>query len=137
MTGERSVTIGGDATGAVVTTGDHDIVYAAELVKTPPPVDSGVDIEEELRQIRAILDPIVSEHKTKIGHALDEATEEAKKPAPDKDEIGKALSRALIYANKGEALTDKVAALAPHLSNAVDWLGSAWNTLQSSVGIST
>ena len=47
--------------------------------------------------LQTLLAGIESEHKTKIGNAMSEAAEEAAKDQPDKDEVGKALERAVGY----------------------------------------
>jgi hypothetical protein len=44
----------------------------------------------------------------KIVRALDDATEEARKPHPDKAEVGSALKRASDYAKKGEDFAEVV-----------------------------
>jgi len=70
----------------------------AELAGTTLPSGGSVDIARELATIRAILEMSGGERADKIGRALDDAAEEASKPQPDKDEIGKALDWALGYA---------------------------------------
>ena len=138
MTGDRSVNIGGDAVGNVVTTGDRNKIDAkieAKLVRTTLPSAESIDISRELAQIRAILERMGGEHAGKIGRAFDDALEEAKKPQPNKDEIGTALSRALEYAKVGSGFIEVVGKLAPHLTNAVGWLGSNWHKLLPVVGL--
>jgi hypothetical protein len=70
-----------------------------------------------------------------VGRALDDAEEEARKPEPDKDEIGAALRRALDYAKKGSGFAEEVAKLAPHVRDAVGWLGAGWHKLLPLVGL--
>lgn len=138
MSGSRSVNVGGDAVGNVITTGDRNKVDAtidARLVKTTLPPASSVDISKELVQIRAVLERIGGEQAGKIGRALDDAAEEAAKPKPNKDEIGAALGRAIDYAKKGSAFADEVEKLVPHITNAVGWLGSNWHKLLPLVGL--
>jgi hypothetical protein len=139
MTGSRSSTIGGAAVGNVITTGDQNKIRAeinAKLVKTTLPSVDTVDVSKELAQIRAILQRIGGEHSRKISHALDEALDEAQKPVPNKGEVGTALKRALEYAEKGNSFAAEVGKLAPHVTNAVAWLGSHWHQLLSVVGLS-
>src|SRR4051794_13788671 len=98
MAGDRSVSIGRDAVGSVVTTGDRNMVDArieASLTKAVLPPAGSVDIVRELAAIRTLLERLGGEQKARIGRALDDAEEEARKPEPDKTEVGHALGRAL------------------------------------------
>jgi hypothetical protein len=70
-----------------------------------------------------------SEHQKKIGRAIDDATDEAGKREPDKDELGKALERALTYAKSATTFATETKKLAPHLRSAVAWLGEKWHGL--------
>jgi hypothetical protein len=45
------------------------------------------------------------------------------------------LNRALDYAKKGNGFAEEVGKLAPHVTNAVAWLGSNWHQLLSVVGL--
>jgi len=76
-----------------------------------------------------VLEQLGGEQKGRIGRALDDAAEEARKPEPDKDEVGAALGRALKYAKKTGGFAEEVARLAPHVRNAVGWLGANWHKL--------
>jgi len=51
------------------------------------------------------------------------------KPKPDKDEVGKALERALGYASKAADFGEKTGQIATHLQSAVGWLGDNWHKL--------
>jgi hypothetical protein len=139
MAGDRAANIGGDAAGNVIVTGVGNNVDAKINVgfskKIALPPASSVDISAELVQIRGILEKLGGEHAGRIGRALDDASEEIRKPKPDKDEIGSALGRALDYAQKGDAFANEVEKLAPHITNAVAWLGSNWYRLLSLVGL--
>lgn len=135
MVGDRGVRIGRDAAGNVITTGDHNVVEAhvtATQYEAPLVEPAMVDMAKELGTIRALLMGLESEHAKKIGRALDDADEEAgKKDAGSKDELGKALDRALTYAKSATAFTTAATKLAPHLRAAVAWLGSQWTALLS------
>ena len=87
MADDRSVSIGRDAVGNVITIGDKNRIDAeidARLTKTALPSAGSVNIGEELAAIRAVLERLGGEQKGKIGRALDDAAEEAAKPEPDK-----------------------------------------------------
>lgn len=136
--GSRSVNVSGDAVGNVITTGDQNSINArveAKLSKISLPPASSVDIGKEFAQIRALLAEIGGEHTNKIARALDDAVEETNKPKPDKDEIGSALARILDYAKKGNDFVGVAEKLAPHVTNAVAWLGSNWHKLLPLVGL--
>jgi hypothetical protein len=133
MAGDRGVRIGRDAVGNVITTGDHNVVEAhVTATKREAQVadPATVDVAKELATIRALLTSLESEHAKKIGRALDDADEEAgKKTAGSKDELGKALDRALTYAKSASAFATTAAKLGPHLQNVVAWLGDRWTAL--------
>lgn len=138
MKPSRSVDVGRDAIGNAITTGDRNRVDAkikVQVAKTPPPAASSVDVAKELAEIRAVLDRLGGEHTRKIGRALDDATEEAHKKQPNKDEIGTALNRALDYAKKSNGFAKEVGKLAPHVASAAAWLGSNWRHLLAAVGL--
>jgi len=138
MKGSRMANISRDAVGNVITTGDRNTIEAkieSKLTKTTLPSAASVDLSKELTQIRIILGRIGGQHTSKIGRALDDAAEEAQKPEPNKDEIGTALNRALDYAKKGNGFAVEIGKLAPHVINAVAWLGSNWHHLLSVVGL--
>jgi hypothetical protein len=138
MSDNRSISIGRDAVGVVATTGDNNRIDAkidARLSKVTLPPAESVNISAELAQIKAILEKLGGEHAPKIGRALDDASDEAGKPKPDQDEVGSALARALEYATKNTAFADEAKALAPHITNAVGWLGSNWHKLLPLVGL--
>jgi hypothetical protein len=88
-----------------------------------------------LAQILAVLERIGGENAGKIRRALDDAVEEAKKPEPNKDEVGGALNRALDYAKASRGFAEEVSKLAPHVKNAVGWLGANWHKLLAIVGL--
>jgi hypothetical protein len=89
-----------------------------------------VNVAKELAAIRALLTSLESEHAKKIGRALDDADEEAaKKTAGSKDELGKALDRALTYAKSASAFATVAANPEPHLKNVGAWLGGRWTAL--------
>jgi len=138
MSGDSRVSIGRDAVGNVVTTGDKNVVEAhvtAAKHETPPADPATIDVANELAAIRTILMGLASEHAKKIGRALDDASEEAeKKSGADKEELGKALERALSYAKSASAFATVATKLAPHVTNAVAWLGDRWKALLTHLG---
>ena len=134
-TGNRAVSIGGNASGNVIQTGDRNTASVQlQLVKLPPP--DSVDIRAELTALRAALARLDSPDRRKIENALDDAEDELTKAKPNKDEIGKALDRALDYAKRAEGFAKVIETLKPHLTSAAAWLGSNWHTILAAVGFS-
>ena len=132
--GARSVSVGGDAIGNVIVTGDQNVVRAKiEQVTLPPP--ETVDIAAEIQALREALAALDTPDARKIRNAFEDVDDELAKPEPDKDEVGQALERALGYAEKVEGFADKVESLAPKVVNAVSWLGKNWHRLLSIVGL--
>ena len=132
--GARSVSIGGNVSGAVIVTGGHNVVKAKiELVTLPPP--ETVDIAAEIEALREALTGLDAPDARKIRNAFEDVDDELAKDQPDKDEIGQALERALGYAAKVEGFAGKVESLAPRVMRAVSWLGENWHKLLAVVGL--
>lgn len=136
LSGNRSVTIGGNAQGNIIQTGDHNsATLHYERVQLPAPQQ--VDIQATLAALGELLTPLATADRKKIEHALEEAQDESKKAMPNKDEIGKALDRALDYAKKAEGFATVVGSLKPHIAAVASWLGSQWHHLLAVVGLTT
>ena len=132
--GARSVSVGGNAIGSVIVTGDQNVVTAKiEQVTLPPP--ETVNIAAEIQALREVLAGLDTPDGRKIRNAFEDVDDELAKPKPDKDEVGQALQRALGYAEKVAGFADKVEALAPRVVNAVSWLGKNWHKLLAAVGL--
>ena len=132
MANDRRVSIHGDATGNVIATGDGNTIEAhvtADKHAAGLPDPATVDVARELAAIRAVLERLGADDAKKLGRALDDASDEAAKPAPDKDEIGRALERALGYARSASAFAAETGKLAPYLRSTVAWLGHQWHAL--------
>jgi hypothetical protein len=126
--------IDGPVTGSVIQSGDNnsaDVKYQAANM----PAAKDVDIAKELAEIKSILEKVPSEDSKKIANALEEAEDELKKDSPDKDEVGKALGRALDYAQKAEGFANSIDKLRPHVEAAAGWLGKNWHKILSVVGL--
>lgn len=78
----RSVTIGGNAQGNVIQTGDQNIATLHyEHVQLPSPQQ--VDIQATLTALGVLLAPLATPDRKKIDNALEEAQDESKKPHPN------------------------------------------------------
>ena len=134
--GNRSVSIGGDANGNIIQTGDGNTASLEFTQTTLPPAET-VDLQAELTALRQILAALQAPDQKKIERALDDAEEEVAKAEPDRDEIGTALQRALTYAKKAEGYTTTLEKLQGHVTNVASWLGKNWHTLLAIVGLTT
>jgi hypothetical protein len=131
---DRSIHVGGSVSGNVLQTGDFNIASVLYQHATLPPPES-VDIRTELTALQRILTQLQSPDRPKIEHALADAEDEVAKSQPDKNEVGKALARALDYAQKAEGFAKVIQTLTPHVVNVASWLGSQWHTLLAIVGM--
>ncbi|ARV62733.1 CHAT domain-containing protein [Nostocales cyanobacterium HT-58-2] len=130
----RSVSIGGNVTGSAIQTGDSNVANIQfQPVSLPAP--ESVDIQAELNALCEALAKLESPDRRKIENAFADAEEEVNKPKPDKDEVGKALDRALDYAKKAEGFASVVEKLKPHLTKTTAWLGENWHKLLGIVGL--
>ena len=134
--GDRSVNIGRHARNTVIVTGDRNAVtQTLKRVTLPPP--KSVDIKAELAALRDALAQLSAPDARKIKNAVGDAEDEVQKPAPDKDEVGKALDRAITYAQKADGFADAAAKLVPHIVNIAGWLGTAGQVLLKVFGLTT
>ncbi|MBL7039259.1 MAG: hypothetical protein ISR77_11565 [Pirellulaceae bacterium] len=130
----RSVSIGGDATGNVIQTGDHNVA-SLQFTQTTLPSPESVDIKAELASLRELLGQLQSEDRKKIDRAFEDAHDELAKSEPSRDEVGDALDRAIKYAKKAEGFAETAASLKGHITNVVSWLGDNWHKLLPVVGL--
>jgi hypothetical protein len=133
---KNSISIGGNVTGASIVAGDRNVVTTT-YTKAVLPAPETADIAREVAAIQALLVGLAGEHATRLANATAEASEEAARPEPDRDEIGKALGRALDYAQKTNGFAEQVEKLAPHVAAACGWLGANWHWLLAKVGLGT
>lgn len=129
----RSVSVGGDATGNVFQTGDDNVASLQFTQTTLPPPES-IDIKAELAALRELIGQLQSEDQKKIGRALEDAQDEVGKSEPNRDEVGDALERALKYAQQAEGFAETAAGIKGHVTNVVSWLGDSWHKLLPFVG---
>ena len=130
----RSVSVGGDATGNIIQTGDHNTA-SLQFTQTTLPQPESVDIKAELAALYELLRQLRSEDEKKIGRALEDAQDEVAKSEPNRDEVGDALQRALNYAQQADGFAQTAASLKGHITNVVSWLGDNWHKLLPLVGL--
>ena len=128
------LSIGGNATGNVIQTGDQNVAKLQFTQTTLPPPES-VDIQAEFTALRELLAGLQAPDQKKIERALEDVQDEIDKPEPDRDEVGDALERILKYAQKAEGFAETTTKLQSHIKGAVSWLGSNWQKLLGVVGL--
>ncbi len=124
--GDRNINIGGGVGGqSVVIAGNNNVVVSKPVQTITAPGDVA-EVRAELAELRELLETVASPHQKKIHNAMDEAVEEMDNPEPDKDEVGKALDRALEYAGKADKFGSILDKLKPHVLSISAWLGTNW-----------
>ncbi len=130
----RSINVGGNVHGSILISGNQNTASLQYQSVELPPARS-VDMAAELSALRQILSLVPSPDQNKIMNALGEAEAEATRQLPERDEVGRALDRALEYAKRAEGFAAIVEKLKPHVSRAVAWLGSGWHKILPAVGL--
>lgn len=130
VTQNLSVSIGGSVTGSAIQTGDSNVANVT-FTSGNLPTSESVNIHAEISALQEILAKLSSSDRRKIDNAFADIEEELDKPIPDKAEVGKALERALGYAQKAEGFATQSKKLKVHLTNTVAWLGDNWYKLLS------
>jgi len=131
---DSSVSISGSVTTGVIITGDGNTA-SIQLQQANLPQPESINIQHELTTLRELLSKLQTTDQRKIERALEDAEEEIKKAEPTKDEVGKALDRALNYAQKANGFAESVDKLRPHIEKLAAWLGENWYKLLSVVGL--
>lgn len=122
--GDRNSNIIGTVSGGVIQTGDHS--SAALTVQQADSAAQNIDVRKEVAAIRQLLGDLVSSDHKKITRAFEDIEDELNKAAPDRNEIGESLERALRVARKAENFAAIVGSLTSHLQTVCSWLGSGW-----------
>ena len=129
------ITHAGDSSGSVNIIGDKNKVSARTHIFPAPNAPSDVNVREELEALKAILAELSVHDQGKLERAIEDAEDEAKKEAPDKDEIGEALSRVTKYSKDAEGLSASIEKIGPRMVRLVSWLGPKWNGLLEALGV--
>ncbi|HEY9695855.1 MAG TPA: CHAT domain-containing protein [Trichocoleus sp.] len=124
----RSVSVNGSMTGSAIITGDNNTA-SVQFQPAALPQPQTVDMVSVLEALQPILTQLDTPDSRKINNAVDDAKEELKKPDPSKDEVGKALDRAMTYAQKANGFAEAIDKLRPHVEKAAAWLGGNWYKL--------
>jgi hypothetical protein len=126
---DNSIRIGGNATGVFAAGAKISVKAQIDSLQLPDP--STVNIADELAGLRSVLSKMSSPNIAKMSRALDDADDEIKKDAPDKNEVGSAIERALKVAKEAGDFADNTGKVLPIVAGIVAWLGSNWTQLLS------
>lgn len=132
--GNRTIKVGRDISGSSAVTGDHNVAQSVIISQDLPQAEA-VNIRAEITALREALAALDTPDKRKIQRAMDDAADETTKAAPDRNEIGGALERAIKYARQANAFADQAGKLKPHLEAACGWLGQNWHKLLAAAGL--
>src|ERR1700722_16969934 len=106
---KNSVSIGGSVRQSALVAGDRNKVELAREATSGAPRETGTEeILQALQALRERLEELDTTDRGKILRALDDAQEEAQKPAPDKEEVAGALERVVRYAKTAHGIGDAV-----------------------------
>lgn len=128
---DRSIQIGGNATGSLVT-GDHNQV-ATTLTQVIPPPPEQVDIAAELAALRTLIDRLSLPNRDKALRALDDAKDEVANA--DKPETANALERAVKVAKTASDFATNVNDIETKVVRIAGWLGPAAKGLLALLGL--
>jgi hypothetical protein len=129
----RSV-VAGSIIGSSVVTGDSNSVTTT-YTRTTLPSPETVDVRAELAALRAVLAGLHVAERGKLDRAMEDATEEAAKAEPDKQDIGAYLTIAAKVAKTADDFSDRVEKLLPRIAALGSWLGLDGHALLAAFGL--
>ncbi|KNC67442.1 hypothetical protein [Pseudoalteromonas ardens] len=130
---DRTVQVGGDANGAVITTGDHNKIYAVPKITMPEP--HAVDIQRALGELITALGELSIAQPRKLNNALEEAQEEIEQAQPDKVEVAESLARAAKIAKEAESFASHSEKLVERFTPVLGWLGPHATRVAEALGM--
>lgn len=130
--GDNRSIIARDVSGSVLNTGDNNRISNATQQTLPPP--ETVDVKAELASLKELLLALKTADRNKLNNAVADATEEAAKPKPDKEEVAGALERVAKYAKQADDFGDHAEKIVPRLVALGSWLGTYGRPLLAMLG---
>ncbi len=130
-----SISIGGSISGSAVVVGSRNTVTMTITRTTLPPAE-GVNIRAELDGLRAALAELRGGEAGKRDRAMQDALDEAQKPAPDKAEVLDSVQRALKYVDMAAQGAEKIDKLQQWIKPLAAWIGANAEPLLRMVGLS-
>jgi hypothetical protein len=136
MSGSNRSVMARDITSSSIVTGNHNTVSTTTKQIALPPGDQ-VDVKAELAALREVLAELQKvPDRGKLDRAVEDAVDETAKTAPDKEEVGGALERAVKYAKAADDFGEHAEKLLPRLAALASWLGAHGHNLVSMLPIS-
>jgi hypothetical protein len=96
--------------------------------------DPNVNIMAALAALRDIMNNVPGVEK-KVLTRLDEARDEAAKPAPKREEVKSLVAQATNYAREAAGFAEATEKLSPHLQQIAAWVGSTWQSWAPTLGL--
>lgn len=118
----RSISIGGNVTGASIVSGDNNRVTTTVTQVQPPPARE-VDVAAEISGLRDVMSRMAVAEPDRLKWALVDANEEAAKPEPDKGKVAGALERAVTMSQGAADFAENADKIKERLVRIAGWLG--------------
>lgn len=129
-----SISVGGSVSESSLIVGDNNNV-AMTIAKTTLPPAEGVDVRAELDGLREALAELGGGEAGKRDRAMQDALDEAQKPAPDKAEVLDSVRRALKYVDVAAEGAEKIDRLRQRIKPLAAWIGANAEPLLRMVGL--
>ncbi|MCO7187569.1 MULTISPECIES: hypothetical protein [unclassified Pseudoalteromonas] len=130
---DRTIQVGGNVSGAVLSTGDYNQIVAAPKITMPEP--QAVDIQLALSELKAALGELGIAQPRKLNNALEEAQEEIEQAQPDKAEVAESLARAAKIAKEAESFASHSEKLVERFTPVLGWLGPYATRVAEALGV--
>lgn len=130
--GNRSVSIGGNVTGASIVTGDRNRVTTT-LTQVQPPLAEEVDVVAEIAALRGLVEKMAVTERGK--RALADASDAAAEPKPDKAEVAGALERAVKASKEAADFTENADKIKERVVRIAGWVGPLANGALALLGL--
>ena len=124
-----------NVTNSVLSTGDY--TTNTLTTRVAPPGLGSVDLRSELVALREVLAGLSVPERGRMDRALEDASDEAAKAEPDKEELAGAVGRALKAARGANDFAEQVEKLTPRVAALASWAGPAGHALLSLLGLGT
>lgn len=100
-----------------------------------PPYGQAIDIAAEFAALRTLMERLILSDFSELNRALNDAGEEAARPAPDKAEVAGALERAVEASKNATNFTQNVTEIGDCVVRIVGWLGPSAGSVLTLLGL--
>lgn len=97
------------------------------MTRVQPPPAQQVDVAAEIAGLRALMERLDTPERGKMGRAMQDASEEAAKPSPDRKEVANALERAVKVSKEAADFADNADKIKERVVRIAGWVGPAAN----------